>query len=274
MLSGTYIYGVDRKGRVVMPSQFRALLGVPFVLTRAPGNCLLAVSEPQWDTLVERYKESVLFRGYYLSAAVKCQVDDHTSRFLIPHMLRDYAEIRPMDEVAISGIGRAVQVAQRQRWEQHVQSGSFPSLGQLDLQLDVPRPTETQPFHQKIVRPMGLPVVRCSGRMHARAVRRLVATVLKLFEERPPVVILDVRETGETHPAMGLVHAMTRVARAEAGAPLWVVCEGELPADEGVSFFKNLEDLFLRLEELGPGRRRRPDARQADDDGLDLAADA
>lgn len=273
MLSGTYIYGVDRKGRVVMPSQFRTLLGVPFVLTRAPGNCLLAVSELQWDTLVERYKESVLFRGYYLSAAVKCHVDDHTSRFLIPHMLRDYAEIRPMDEVAISGIGRAVQVAQRQRWEQHVQAGSFPSLGQLDLQLDVPRPTETQSFQQKIVRPMGLPVVRCTGRLHARAVRRLVATVLKLLEEHPPVVVLDVRETGETHPAMGLVQALTRPARLERKTPLWVVCEGELPPDDGVAFFRNLEDLFLRLEELGPRRRRRAEPGDAEA-GLGLAADA
>jgi MraZ protein len=259
VLSGTYIYGVDRKGRVVMPSQFRALLGVPFVLTRAPGHCLLALSEPQWDTLVERYKDSVLFRGYYLSAAVKCPVDDHTSRFLIPHMLRDYAEIRPMDEVAISGIGRAVQVAQRQRWEQHVQTGDFPSLGQLDLQLDVPRPTETQPFHQKIARPMGLPVIRCSGRMHARAVRRLVATILKLLEERPPVVIVDVRETGETHPAMEQVLAMTRLARSERRLPLWVVGEGELPTDAGVSFFKNLEELFLHLEELSPRRGRGSD---------------
>ena len=38
LLSGTYIYGMDRKGRVVMPAQFRSLLGAPFVLTRAPAH--------------------------------------------------------------------------------------------------------------------------------------------------------------------------------------------------------------------------------------------
>jgi MraZ protein len=257
LLSGTYIYGMDRKGRVVMPAQFRTHLGAPFVLTRAPGQCLLALSAAQWDTLVQRYEHSVLFRGYYLSAAVECPVDDNTGRFLIPHVLRDYAELRPMDEVAISGIGRAVQVAKRDRWEEHLKSGEFPSLGQLDLDLDVPRPVETQPYRQRVGRPLGLPVVQCRGRMHGRAVRRLAGTVLKLLEEQPPVIVLDVRETGETHPAMGLVYTLTRPQRMELKIPLWIVAESELPPDTGISFFKDLEEVFWHLEELRPRARRR-----------------
>lgn len=262
MLSGTYIYGMDRKGRVVMPAQFRSQLGVPFVLTRAPGQCLLALSAPQWDSLVNRYENSVLFRGYYLAAAVECPVDDTTGRFLIPHVLRDYAELRPMDEIAISGIGRAVQVAKRTRWEEHLATGEFPSLGQLDLDLDVPRPVETQPYRQRLGRPMGLPVIECRGRMHGRAVRRLAGTLLKLLEERPPVIVLDVRDTGETQPAIGLVHALTRPQRLEQQVPIWVVSETELPEDDGVTFFPNLEDVLWRLEDLRPRPRRR--VRRAD----------
>jgi len=257
LLSGTYIYGMDRKGRVVMPAQFRSQLGAPFVLTRAPGQCLLALSAPQWDSLVNRYEHSVLFRGYYLSSAVECPVDDTTGRFLIPHVLRDYAELRPMDEIAISGIGRAVQVAKRTRWEEHLSTGEFPSLGQLDLDLDVPRPVETQPYRQRVGRPMGLPVIECRGRMHGRAVRRLAGTLLKLLEERPPVIVLDVRDTGETQPAIGLVHALTRPQRLEQNVPIWVVSETELPADDGVIFFPNLEDVLWRLEDLRPRSRRR-----------------
>jgi MraZ protein len=256
LLSGTYIYGMDRKGRVVMPAQFRTQLGVPFVLTRAPEGYLLALSCPQWEALVERYEHSVLFRGYYLAAAHECPVDETTGRFLVPHVLREYAEMRPMDEVAISGIGRAVQVATRSRWEQHLKSGEFPSLGQLDLDLDVPRPVEAQPYQQRMKRPMGLPVVQCSGRMHGPAVRRLVGTVLKLIEEQPPLIVLDVRDTGETEPALGLVHALTRPQRVEQKVPVWVVSEAQLPSDDGVSYFSSLEDVFLRLEELRPRRRR------------------
>ena len=268
MLSGTYIYGMDRKGRVVMPAQFRNQLGAPFVLTRAPSQCLLALSGPQWETLVQRYERSVLFRGYYLSAAVECAVDENTGRFLVPHVLRDYAELRPMDEVAISGIGRAVQVAKRARWEEHLNSGEFPSLGQLDLDLDVPRPVETQPYRQRVGRPMGLPLVECRGRMHGRAVRRLAATVLKLLEEQPPIIVLDVRDTGETAPAMGLVHTLTRQQRLDLKVPIWVVCESELPPDDGVTRFPNLEDVFWKLEKILPRSRRRsrvPEGLSADD---------
>ena len=179
-------------------------------------------------------------------------MDETTGRFLVPHVLREYAELRPMDEVAISGIGRAVQVAKRARWEEHVESGEFPSLGQLDLDLDVPRPVETLPPKQKVLRPLGLPVVRCRGRMHARAVRQLAATLLKLLEERPPLIVLDVRDTGETGPAVGLVHTLTRSQRIEQRVPLWIVSDTDLPPDEGVSFFRDLEEMFWRLEELRP----------------------
>jgi MraZ protein len=278
LLSGTYIYGMDRKGRVVMPAQFRNQLGAPFVLTRAPGQCLLALSGPQWDTLVQRYEHSVLFRGYYLAAAVQCAVDENTGRFLIPHVLREYAELRPMDEVAISGIGRAVQVAKRARWEEHLQTGEFPSLGQLDLDLDVPRPVETQQYKQDVVHPMGLPVIRCQGRLHGRAVRRLAGTILKLVEDKPtpPVVVLDVRDTGETQPAMALVNTLTASARARHEVPLWVVSESELPTDDGVTFFRNLEDVFWKLEDLRrpPRRKTRPaTATPADEMELELAVE-
>jgi MraZ protein len=269
LLSGTYIYGMDRKGRVVMPAQFRNQLGAPFVLTRAPGQCLLALSAPQWDTLVHRYKDSILFRGYYLSAAVECPVDETTGRFLIPHVLREYAELRPMDEVAISGIGRAVQVAKRTRWEEHLKTGEFPSLGQLDLDLDVPRPVETQPYQQKIAKPMGLPLVKCRGRMHGRAVRRLAGTVLKLLEERPPVIVLDVRDTGETEPALGLVYTLTRPQRLEHRVPVWVVSESEVPSDQGVTHFPNLEDVLWQLEELRPRKGRRSRRSEPAEDGGD-----
>jgi len=255
LLSGTYVYGMDRKGRVVMPSQFRNQLGAPFVLTRAPEGCLLALSTAQWSVLVERYEQSVLFRGYYLASAVECSVDDTTGRFLIPYVLRQHAELRPMDEVSISGIGRAVQVAKRARWESFLKDGDFPGLGQLDLDLEVPRMVETQPYEQTIRRPMGLPVLQCRGRMRGRAVRRLVSTLLKLVDEEPPLIVLDVRETGETQPAMGLVNALTRPLRLEHRVPVWVISGVELPSDTGVTMFRELEEVFWRLEEMRPATR-------------------
>jgi len=271
LFSGTYIYGMDRKGRVVMPAQFRSQLGAPFVLTRAPEQCLLALSTSQWKALVQRYEHSLLFRGYYLASAVECQVDDTTGRFLVPHVLREYAELKAMDEVAISGVGRAVQVTSRARWETHLQAGEFPSLGQLDLDLEVPRPVETQPYVQKIVRPLGLPVIRCAGRMHQRAVRRLIVTLMKLLEEKPPLIVLDVRDVGETNPGMGLVLTLTQPQRMEQRVPVWVITQDALPPDAGVTVFRDAEELFWKLEELRPGGRRPlAEAPEAEEDTMPM----
>jgi MraZ protein len=256
LLSGTYIYGMDRKGRVVMPAHFRSQLGAPFVLTRAPGGCLLALSRAQWEMLVERYEHSVLFRGYYLSAAVECPVDENTGRFLIPHVLREYAELRAMDEVAISGIGRGVQVAKRARWEEYLQAGEFPSLGQLDLDLEVPRPVETEPYRQRVGHALGVPLIESRGRMDSRAVRKLVNTLAKVLDEQPPRVVIDVRDTGDTGPAMGLLHTLTRAERIDQKVPLWIVADTQLPQDDGTTFFTDLEEVVWRLEELRPFGRR------------------
>lgn len=240
---------MDRKGRVVMPALFRSILGVPFILTRAPGNCLLVLSGPQWETLCRKYEESILFRGYYLAAAVECPVDENTGRFLIPHVLREYAGLRAMDEVAIVGIGRAVLVSRRDRWEDYVRSGEFPSLGALDRELEVPRRAETEPFRQTVLWRLGIPVIQCRGGMrNKRSVNQVASGVMEVLERQPPVVVLDLRETGDTQPAMSLIHTLTRAPRLAAGVPLWVVSDTQLPGDQNVRGFRNLEEVFLNLD--------------------------
>jgi MraZ protein len=250
MLSGTYIYGMDRKGRVVMPATFRRELGVPFVLTRAPGQALLALSGPQWRSLVERYERSVLFRGYYLSAAVECGIDPNTGRFLVPHALREYAELRPMEEVAVTGIGRAVQVVQRARWEATVERGEFPTLGQLDLDLEVPRPVEAQPLRCRVGRPLGLPLIEARGRLDGRAVRRLAGTLLELLREAPPVVVLDIRHTGESGTAVPLLASLLQSPLQEARCQLWLVGTIVLPPDTSARIFADFDPVLWALAEL------------------------
>jgi len=259
MLMGTFIYGMDRKGRVVMPACFRQELGAPFVLTRAPGQALLALSNPQWRMLLDRYEQSVLFRGYYLSAAVECGFDENTGRFLVPHALREYAELRPMDEVAIAGIGRAVQVIKRDRWEETVQRGEFPTLGQLDLDLDVPRPVEAQPFRQRLGRPLGMPLVEARGRLDGRAMRRLAGTLVRLLPDEarraagpedaatPPVILLDVRQAGEAHAAVPVLASLLQPHLDAAGVQLWVVAATTQTIGGAVRLFPDLDSVLWQL---------------------------
>lgn len=247
MLYGTFAYSMDRKGRVVMPGRFRSVLGSPFVLTRAPGQSLLAVSASQWRAMVERHAKSLLFTGFYLTAAVECRIDDTTGRFLIPHSLRNYCELHPADEVVIVGIGRAVQIWKRSRWQEASERGEFSTLDRLVEDLDLPRPVETEPFRHRLGRPLGMLLVECRGRFDAGAIPVLAETIASVLAERPPVLILDVRDTGETTAGVQLLLALLQRRLEESGTRLLLVAADPHLASEGVSLFPDLDSVLWRL---------------------------
>src|SRR5262249_25328382 len=147
---------------------------------------------------------------------------------------------------AVAGIGRAVQVVKRDRWEETLQRGEFPSLGQLDLDLDVPRPAEAQPFRQRLGRPLGLPFIEARGRLDGRAMRRLASTILRLLRGArsaspehgaPPVIVLDAREPGEPHTPLPLLASLLQSPLHEARIQLWIVADLHLLVDGAARLF-------------------------------------
>lgn len=222
ILSGCYVYGLDLKGRVVLPAHFRGALGDPVVLTRAPGQTLLVVSAAQWSAIVERYEQSVLFRGYYLSAAVEAPTDPNTGRILIPHALREYAGFRSREDLAISGIGRAVRIVAKRRYDQEVQQGEFPSLGQLDRDLAVPDPVAVGRGRVAVRDYLGFRVIEARGQLRPF---KLLAAVTRESERGHPVIV-DVRQSA------GAARALWHV-RQECPSALIVGADG----------YRNLEEL-------------------------------
>jgi bifunctional DNA-binding transcriptional regulator/antitoxin component of YhaV-PrlF toxin-antitoxin module len=101
MLTGTYIYRIDRKGRLVIPGPFRAALGEPVLLTSGPERSLRLL--PRQD-------------GRWLDPALVFEqpLDPTTGRILVPSALREWAGLRTQDEVAVCGRGLAAAVL---RWE-------------------------------------------------------------------------------------------------------------------------------------------------------------
>jgi hypothetical protein len=92
--------------------------------------------------------------------------------------------------------------------------------------------------------------------MQQRGVRKLIGSIQALLEEQYPLIVLDLRNAGETNPGMGLVYALTRSQRLEQGVPLWIVTEEELPPEDGVLFFRTVEEAFWRLDEVRVPMRR------------------
>jgi MraZ protein len=120
MLVGSYLQRVGPKYRVALPSKFRRALGKKIILTRGYEGCLLVVPLSGWQELLEK-----VAKGPFVSRAVRdttrfllgnaFEIElDAQGRFVLPEVLRDYAEVG--GEAVFLGLGRWVEVWDRKRW--------------------------------------------------------------------------------------------------------------------------------------------------------------
>lgn len=130
-LAGTRYLTLDRKGRVVVPAQFRQQLGHTFVITRAPDRCLLLLSTSQWAQLANHNATIIDFREFFVSGAVHVTPAETTGRIPIPSALREWAGLQYGEEVALAGLGASVAVSSRSVWDERlrrIQTGLLQSL--------------------------------------------------------------------------------------------------------------------------------------------------
>ena len=45
---GEYSHTIDAKGRVILPADFRAELGVSFIITKGLDHCLFLYAQAEW----------------------------------------------------------------------------------------------------------------------------------------------------------------------------------------------------------------------------------
>ena len=97
MFYGEFKHGIDRKGRLILPSKFRETCkeyGVErFFLTRGLDRCIFMFSEDEWRTQEQKFKnmpftkqQSRGFNRLFFSGAVDVRPDKQ-GRFIIPNYL-------------------------------------------------------------------------------------------------------------------------------------------------------------------------------------------
>lgn len=118
---GTYEHGLDSKGRLIMPADFREQLGPHFQIFRSMDRCLYVASSGEWDRIrrvmnaipdisnpaVRRVKRFLFGNSYACDA-------DRQGRFLIPEKLRNYAGLA--DSVTIVGVGSRIELWNTDVW--------------------------------------------------------------------------------------------------------------------------------------------------------------
>lgn len=123
MLLGQYQARVDAKGRIALPKRLRGEIWETLIVTQGYENCLIIVSQKQWERLIEEILAEPFSSGvgrdtrrFLLGGAFEVNLDSQ-GRFVIPPPLREYAEIR--EEVICLGIGHYLEIWNTQRWKEY-----------------------------------------------------------------------------------------------------------------------------------------------------------
>ena len=121
MFMGEYNHTIDAKGRLIVPSKFRELLGDSFVVTKGLDGCLFAYDNEEWKLFEEKLrtlpitnKEARQFVRFFLAGATEAEVDKQ-GRILIPNVLREFAALQK--DVVLVGVGSRIEIWGRERFE-------------------------------------------------------------------------------------------------------------------------------------------------------------
>lgn len=120
MFLGRHTHNLDDKGRLAIPSRFRASLQDGVVLTRGIDQCIAAYPREAWDVLASRIDGLSMtdprarqFRRMVFAEAVDLKLDGQ-GRVLVPSGLRDYAGIDR--ETVVIGVHASIEVWSPERW--------------------------------------------------------------------------------------------------------------------------------------------------------------
>ena len=121
MFIGEYNHTIDAKGRLIIPSRFREVLGDEFVVTKGMDGCLFVFDNPEWQAFEEKLhklpmidKGSRQFTRFFLAGAASVEVDKQ-GRILLPAVLREFAGITK--DAVLVGVGSRVEIWSKDRWE-------------------------------------------------------------------------------------------------------------------------------------------------------------
>lgn len=120
MFIGEYKHNLDEKGRLAIPTKFRADLSKGAVVTRGLDTSLFLFPKEEWDKLAEKLaslplgqSSSRAFARLMLAGAMDVEVDKQ-GRVVLPEYLRTYAGLEK--SVVIAGLFNRLELWDESTW--------------------------------------------------------------------------------------------------------------------------------------------------------------
>lgn len=133
LFMGEHRHTLDAKGRLIMPLEFRELLGETFFMTKGTEGCLFVYSREGWKEFEEGLNRlpditngrGRDFRRYFYGSCVKCEPDKQ-GRVLVPAPLREFAKLEK--DIILVGTGPRIEVWGPEAWAQYNSNLSFEEM--------------------------------------------------------------------------------------------------------------------------------------------------
>ena len=134
MFMGEYNHTIDAKGRLIIPSKFRELLGEEFVLTKGLDGCLSIYPMDEWKAFEEKLralpltnKNARTFTRFFVAGATNCELDKQ-GRILVPQTLREFAGLEK--DVVLTGNLNRIEVWSKEKWSENCDYGDMDSIAE------------------------------------------------------------------------------------------------------------------------------------------------
>ena len=123
MFIGEYKHNLDDKGRLAIPTKFRADLSKGAVVTRGLDTSLFLFPKEEWDKLAEKLanlplgqSNSRAFARLMLAGAMDVELDKQ-GRVMLPEYLRTYADLKK--SIVVAGLYTRLEIWDEQTWESY-----------------------------------------------------------------------------------------------------------------------------------------------------------
>lgn len=128
MFFGTYTHNLDNKGRMVVPSKFRVVLGTLAYVMRGYEGALEVYQQAAFDVLINKIstlnytsKDARAYIRSRLASVVEIEVDDH-GRIALPAKL--LAEYKIGTQVNIIGVYDHFEIWDAKVWSEYSESSN------------------------------------------------------------------------------------------------------------------------------------------------------
>ena len=128
MFMGEFHHSIDDKGRLIIPSKFRYILGEEFVITRGIEKCLFVYPKEKFEEITQKLesipftkKDARTFTRFFLSGATTAEFDKQ-GRVNITSPLISYAEIEK--DCVVIGTGDRIEIWSKEKYFEFMDSVS------------------------------------------------------------------------------------------------------------------------------------------------------